>query len=197
MNSAPIKKCGGEEGTLDRIFESFLNHQHMEGMALAQSSDLLDLHQLGGPPAQRYVASFGCQGLIRTEQGEIVLADRFEVGIYFHPGYTEHTHTAHVLTWLGPRNVWHPNISDKAPFICIGDVEPGTPLVELIYRIFDVVSYHNVVMTESKALNEAACVWARSHQEMFPTDPRPLKRRTGTIRASRVTQAASEERSSR
>jgi hypothetical protein len=32
-------------------------------------------------------------------------------------------------------------------------------------------------MREDDALNKAACAWAREHQDRFPVDRRPLRRR--------------------
>lgn len=72
--------------------------------------------------------------------------------------------------------MWHPNI--RAPFVCIGPVVPGTGLVDLVHRLFDVITFKNVTMREDNALNKEACLWARRHIDLFPVDRRPLKRRT-------------------
>ena len=53
---------------------------------------------------------------------------------------------------------------------------PGTSLVEIIYQIFEILTY--VKVNTKDPLNKDACSWAREHQSEFPIDRRPLKRRT-------------------
>jgi hypothetical protein len=161
----------------DLVLEGFLARQREAGSALAQESDLLDLVPLDGPPTQRYRAKFSCRGLIRSPDGEIREADHFEVGIWFPADYLRRVEPLEVLTWLGPRQIHHPNISDRVPLICVGRFGPGTALVDLLYMCFEVITYQKVTMREDDALNHDACVWARQHQHLFPVDRRPLKRR--------------------
>jgi ubiquitin-protein ligase len=161
----------------DKIFEAFLRRQYEQGMALARDSDLLELIALDGPPPQHYVARFRCKGLVRTDADDIVEAERFEVGIWFPDDYLCEAEPLKVLTWFGPRRVFHPNISDRAPVICVGRLAPGTPLVDILYQCFEIISYGKVTMREDDALNKEACAWARRNQHRFPIDSRPLKRR--------------------
>jgi ubiquitin-protein ligase len=72
------------------------------------------------------------------------------------------------------QNVWHPNI--RAQYICIGRLTPGTALVDILYQIFEVLTYTK--WNTADGMNRAACAWAREHQAEFPIDRRPLKRRT-------------------
>jgi hypothetical protein len=160
---------------MDRIFDSFLRRQWEEGRALADESDLVSLAAAGSPP-DRYVLDLRCTGLVEASPNEVVEANHCSVGIWFPPTYLRIADSFRVLTWLAPRNVFHPNVSPTDPFICIGDIAPGTELVELIYRIFDVVTWRNVTVNEGNALNAAACQWARQHPDRYPVDRRPLKR---------------------
>ena len=175
----------------DNIFESFLERQQKEGMALAAESDLLELIPMfafdDGPP-QYYLARFHCKGLVRSFDGEIVEADRFEVMISFPSDYLRRADPFEVLSWMGPREVFHPNISAKAPVICIGRLAPGTPLVDIIYQCFEIITYNKVTMREDDALNREACVWARANQQRFPVDSRPLKRRALDIQIEAMEQ---------
>ncbi len=164
--------------THDSVRDAFLLRQHEEGMALAQVSDILRLTPVDGAPPERYVAEFLCQGLVRSPEGDVSEADRFAVGIWFPSDYLRQAEPWQILTWLGPRRVFHPNISDVAPYICVGRLFPGTALVDLLYQCFEIITYKKVTMREDDALNRAACTWARDHQHRFPIDPRPLKRRT-------------------
>jgi hypothetical protein len=160
----------------DKIFEAFLKRQYDEGMALARSSDLLELIPMGGDPPDRYIAQFRCKGLVSADD-EVSERDYFEVGIWFPSDYLRRADPFQVLTWLGPWNVFHPNISNGMPFICVGKLAPNTALVDILYQCFEIITYNKVTMREDDALNAQACVWARQNQGRFPIDRRPLKRR--------------------
>jgi len=163
----------------DKILEGYLRRQLEEGIALAESSDLVDLTPADdkGLP-QRFAVEFRCKGLVRRadRDDEIVEADRFAVGIRFPSDYLRRVEPMEVLTWLGPRNVWHPNI--LAPVICVGRLAPGTPLVDIVYQVFELITYNKATVREDDALNPAACQWARHNMHRFPIDRRALKRRT-------------------
>ena len=163
--------------THDTIREDFLTTQFEEGMALAQASDILKLIPMEGAPPYRYAAEFHCTGLVRDAEGDVAEATRFAVGIWFPEDYLRRAEPWQVLTWLGPRHVYHPNISARAPFICVGRLVPGTTLVDLLYQCYEIISYQKVTMREDDALNPPACSWARANQSRFPVDRRPLKRR--------------------
>ena len=170
----------------DKIFESFLARQCEEGMALAANSDLLELIPFDGPPPQHYVARFRCKGLVRSDTGAITEAERFELGIWFPDDYLRTADPFKVLTWFGPRHVFHPNISNWAPVICIGRLAPGTPLVDILYQCFEIITYNKVTMREDDALNRDACAWARRNRDRFPIDTRPLKRRTRSFNVETI-----------
>jgi hypothetical protein len=170
----------------DKIFEAFLKRQYEDGMALAKSSDLLELFPMSDEPADRYIAQFRCKGLVRSPGGDVVEADHFEVGVWFPSEYLRRADPFQVLTWLGPRNVFHPNISDTMPFICVGKLSPNTALVDILYQCFEIITYNKVTMREDDALNVEACAWARQNQHRFPIDRRPLKRRALDLQASQV-----------
>lgn len=159
----------------DRILHAFLERQYRDGMALAAASDLLDLVPIGPEPPQRYVATFTCKGLVKAPDGAIVEADRFVVGIWLPDDYLRAADPFAVLTWLGPRTIFHANVSDVAPFMCIGTLTPGTPLVDLLFRCFELITYNRVAPHD--ALNRDASAWALRNMSRFPVDRRPLKRR--------------------
>jgi hypothetical protein len=165
----------------DHILHGFLERQRDEGLALAAESDLFALLPLDGDPPQRYVVEFHCKGLVRARSGEIVEAERFAVGIWFPDDYLRSVNPFQVLTWLAPQNVWHPNISNVAPFVCVGRLAPATGLVDVIYQLFEIVTYHKVTMREDDALNKEACAWTRRNLPRFPVDTRPLKRRSADV----------------
>jgi len=166
-----MQNFGGD----DPIFERFIRRQFEEGMELAQSSDLLSLHVPPFTPPH-FVAEFRCKSLVRDSDGEIAQADHFQLGVWFPPDYLRRADPFEMLRLLTPR-VWHPNVSPDLPLICIGKLNPGGRLVDILYQVFDILTYQKYNPREDNALNKPACAWARAHQDRFPIDKRPLKRR--------------------
>ena len=163
-----------ESGAADPVFRSFMGCQLKEGLELAAASDLLSL-QLPpvGPPT--VVAEFRCTSLVCDRDGGIREANEFHAGIWFPSDYLRRANPFEMLRLFTP-HVWHPNISSEAPFLCIGRLSPGMALVDILYQIFDILTYRKYNPLEHDALNPAACAWARANQHRFPIDPRPLKR---------------------
>jgi hypothetical protein len=173
----------------DRVLNAFLRRQEEEGLTLAAESDLLRLVPSGNPP-DRYIAQFHCTGLVKREPFEIVEADRFEVGFWFSTQHLRMVNPFLTITWLGPTNIWHPNVSATEPFICIGRVAPGMGLVDMLYQVFEIITWNKVTMREDDALNPAACQWARRHLDRFPVDRRPLKRTAPQFTARELTEGS-------
>ncbi len=159
----------------DPVYQFFLKCQLEQGKELAAASDLLKLHIPALAPPN-VIAEFRCRGMVREPGGEIHEACEFHVGIWFPPDYLRRADPFQMLRVFTP-HVWHPNVSAEAPFICIGRLAPGTTLVDILYQIFDILTYNKFNPREYDALNKAACAWARAHQDRFPIDRRPLKRR--------------------
>jgi hypothetical protein len=160
----------------DKMLETFLTRQFEEGMALAASSDLVELLPVGPHPPRAYVAKFRCTGLTRDADGTVGEMNYAEVGITFPDDYLRRSDPYQILVWIGPRDVWHPNISAKAPLICLGRLGPGTRLTDIVYQLFEIITYQRY--TTHDALNHDAAAWARQHVDRLPVDRRPLKRRT-------------------
>jgi hypothetical protein len=159
----------------DPVLNGFLDEQYAAGMALADRSDLLELEPVGPKPVQLYVAHFTAKGLVRRG-GEVVEADRFDVGIHFGRNYLRWANPAEVLTLFAPADVWHPNL--RLPFVCPGWLRAGTGIVDLLHQVFDIWTFKLVTPNEFDSLNPAACSWARMNRHRFPIDPRPLCRRS-------------------
>jgi len=185
----------------DLVMEGFLREQYEKGMAFAAQSDLVELYPVIGPqdplellrrlvegrppkldydpnsgadPPDRYHVHFRCKGLVRQPGGEIVEASHFMVEVWFPPDYLRVVEPLEVVTWIGPRQVFHPNI--RPSLICMGHIAPATDLVTILYQLYEIISYHNWAAHD--ALNAEASQWARNQpQGRFPVDRRPLKRR--------------------
>lgn len=165
-----------ENNVNDPIFAHFLERQIVEGLELAAQSDLLRLHVLPqGPP--HFAAEFFCKGLVRGEDDVIREHEHWEVGIWFPPeDYLRRVNPFDVLRIFTPDS-WHPNISRELPLVCVGRLAPGTSLVDILYQIYEVLTYQKYNPRENDSLNPLACAWARENQHRFPVDRRPLKRR--------------------
>lgn len=179
----------------DPILGAFLSRQHEEGMALARASDILELVPVPASPIppMRYRAIFRCRGLVMDPVAGVVSADRFEVGIRFPPDYLRHVRPMEVLCLLAPLNVWHPNVAFLAPFICAGRLLPGTRLADILYQLFEILTWNKFALADP--LNADASQWARAPQHLhrFPTDPRPLKRRNLGLRVESPSAATPSE----
>jgi len=162
----------------DPIMPGFLEQQYVEGMALDRASDILNLVPLDEPPTvATYLARFRCTGLVHRN-GQILEHGEHLVGIHFPDEYLRHFDTARVLSWIEPDEPWHPNI--RFPFICAGAMQPGTPLVDLLYQVFEIITWQNLETREFNALNGDACKWARRNHDRLPLERVPLKRRQDT-----------------
>lgn len=157
----------------DHVLNAFLDRQKEEALQLAAESDLLELLPLDGPPPQHYIARFSCRGLVCLGGSDVSEAENFEIGIWLPDDYLRRVDPLQIITVLRPPNIWHPNVLGF--MICLGRLTPGMPLVDILYQCYDILSFHK--WSPHDGLNELACQWARSHQEKFPVDTRPLKRR--------------------
>jgi hypothetical protein len=174
----------------DLIFESWLARQRAEGMALARESALMTLVPEADASPRRYLAEFRCKTLVRSE-GIVSECEKFAVAIQFPRDYLRvPTHPGRLLGLLGPSDVFHPNV--RFPFICTGHLAPGTSLVELLFRVHEILTFQRLTPLENDALDPDACAWARREMHRFPLDRRPLKARAPQFE---VTPSTSEEHS--
>ncbi len=144
--------------------------------ALARESDILSVAAVDGAPPERVLVELRCRTLTRAGSGAIGEARRVVLGVWFPADYLRRVaRPLEILTVLEPQNLWHPNV--LPPGICIGPIDAGTSIVELIFRAYEVITYQRFTPVEHNSLNPAACAWARANLARFPVDRRPLKRR--------------------
>jgi hypothetical protein len=161
------------------VLKSFFEQQEAEAMNLAARSDLIEVAPLGDRPHRRFIVRFMCKTLVKSREG-LSEYDRVDIGIHFPLDYWQRAEAPEVVTLLGPANVFHPNVN--FPFVCPGDLSPGTPLADIIYQCYEILTFQKVTMREDDALNKDACVWARKNKSKFPVDSRPLVRRRASYR---------------
>jgi hypothetical protein len=162
---------------MDEIFRSFLERETEAALALAAQSDILDVLPMGPPPAQRFMTRFRCTGLVRDPRGHIAEASQFLIALWIPDDFLRRLNPLEIVSIVEPQNVFHPNVADGLPFMCLGHLRPGTPIVDILFQIFEVLTYQNFTCSEHNALSHAACQWTRNNLARLPLDRRPLKRR--------------------
>jgi hypothetical protein len=157
----------------DPILESFLAQQLHDAAHLTASSAITEALPLD---LQHYVLRFRCKGLVQQGSDAPRIHERFDVGIYFPASYLRLAHPPGlILQWLGPAEVFHPNIRGHA--ICLGPITPGEGLIDLAFRVFEVITFHRC--SPHDPLNADAAQWVRHHAHELPLDRRPLLRPGG------------------
>jgi hypothetical protein len=163
----------------DPIRADFLQQQFQQAMELAAQSDVLAVIPMRGHPPFQFAVEFRCKGLAKNARGEIVESTGpWGFGVNFPANYLRGGfHPAEVLAYLGPvEQPWHPNLSPHGPFVCL-EVRPAMPLTEIIYTLFEFVTW-NLFSTQDEGLNHAAAQWYRNQDPAkFPLERTSLKRR--------------------
>jgi hypothetical protein len=173
---------------MDRIFNSWLESQLIDGMALARSSDRLILLPEAETPPRNYIARFDCLTMIH-DGDESKLWRGCDVLLRFPLDYLRVVgDPGWIVSLLSPGNLYHPNV--RPPFMCIGRIPPGTSLCELIVQVHEVVTYQKFTPREDDALNRDACAWARTNMQRFPLDARPLRRQVADFEVRSIAQGA-------
>ena len=176
-------------GNFDRVYEAFIEGQTCAAQTLNQASDIVCITTKKLNWGHLYRVKFLCKGLVNDGR-EIREHNQFELGVHFPEHYLRRCKPAEIVCWFGPANIWHPNI--KPPFLCLGRVAPGTQIIDIVNRAYEIISYQKVTMVESNALNREACAWARANSDRFPIDKRPLRRRTIEVTMEEIRKEVSE-----
>lgn len=160
----------------DSVFNNFLRKQHEKAMELAAASAILRLAVEDATPPRRYIARFTCRSVIKTQGSEPrEVESQFDFGIRLPDDYLRSPEPNHVVTVFRPWSIFHPNVA--GPFICLGRLTAGTSVDDVLYQIYEIITYQE--WNANDALNRDAAEWARANQDRFPIDRRPLKWKEG------------------
>jgi hypothetical protein len=157
----------------NKVREAFLRAQLEAAKELTERSDIVEVTPLEGDPPERYIADFRCKSYARSGDS-VHLVDRVLVGIQLPENYLHVFEPQRVIAVLAPLNLWHPNV--RGPLLCPGFLIPGTPLVDLVTQVYEVLTAHRITLAEQRALHPEVCSWARANRSSFPTERRPLRR---------------------
>lgn len=160
----------------DIIYDAFLQKQFEAALAFAAESDRVSILPGHGTPPCVYQVHYDARCLIRDPRGQVRVHDGFGVRICMPEDYLRRVEPFRIVQWMYPRNVFACNVRGEAFAICVGRLEPGEELIDLIYQCHAIGTWNKLTMSETDALNHDACVWARRHPHRYPVDNRPLKR---------------------
>lgn len=156
----------------DPIYQSFLDAQFKAARQLAEQSDIVEIMPLPPFPSERYLLRFKCACLHGDSAMSLSNGDQVLVGIAFPSDYLRNIDGGEVVTLLDPPDLFHPNV--KAPFICVGDLSPGTGLIDLAHQVYEIITFQK--RNTVHGLNPVAIEWTRNHLGRLPLDARPLRR---------------------
>jgi hypothetical protein len=167
------------DGQVETLLLRHLVHQRETSLAFADGCENLELEPLA---LNRYRASFMCETLLETAERVRKRPTKVVTEIWFPRTYLRRVDSMQIISVLEPLNIFLPNV--RPPAICIGKLNPGAPLVEIISRVWEVLAGQNVMPNEFDALNAAACSWIRNNPECLPLDPRSLKGAASPVSSS-------------
>ena len=160
---------------MDSVFRLFLENTHAEATEFAARSDVLKIVPVGEFPPSTYACNFHVQYLERLSGGTVEIhPGPVRCVIHFPSDYlfsTDPKFYMRVASVITP-NFVHPNV--VRGIVCLGGgFAAGTPISELIWLLFQIVSYRNCTLDERNAMNAEACRLIRSCPEMLAKLGRP------------------------
>lgn len=151
---------------------------------VAARSDLIKFESFPlrpGWPAERYVVTFTCKGIIGVDRkGKPKFGRRHKVEIYLHNQYPQRWPG---MKWLTP--IWHPNIHHANGSVCVDAAwwTASRSLDRLIVMLGEMIQYRNFHDDPTKPpfpWDAEAARWSRGyralHPNAFPVDRQELMR---------------------
>jgi hypothetical protein len=167
---------------LTPIREARLRSDYEKVKRLAERSPLLLIRATRGDPPESYLLHYQCRTLVRLPDGQFGETGEHLVEVHLPPQYPRLE--APLVVHRAPEGVCHPNIKFEEPrIVCAGDFLPEQSLDLVCWRIFNILAGNNFTMDERHSLNHDAAAFYRGHQELFPTERRPLLGRPEEVKA--------------
>lgn len=137
-----------------------LTSDYQRVLAVYQKHPLIRLTNIEGNPPERYLFDFHVQGLIKQDDGRILMRNHHRGEVFLPLDYPRRPPFCRMTT-----PVFHPNIDPKK--ICIGDHwSAGESLVHLVARIAQMICFQSYNV--KSPLNAEAAVWAEKHTGDLP-----------------------------
>ena len=74
--------------------------------------------------------------------------------------------------------------------MCLGTIAPGTSLCEVLFQVYEIMTFQKLTPNEFDALNKDACAWARNNMQLFPLTTAALRNRPVTFEISEIAEGA-------
>ena len=160
---------------MDDVFRLFLENTHAEALEFAARSDVLQIRPEKSDPPYIYYCEFQASflgrlpdGTVGIQPGPVRCLIRFPSDYLLSLEPRLYMRVASVLT----PNFVHPNVFGGV--VCLGDgFGPGTPISEVIWLLFQIVSYRNCTLDERNAMNAEACRLLRASPGLLGRLERP------------------------
>jgi hypothetical protein len=186
----------------DKVLTRFLQNSFWKATKLLAESDVLSIIDLEGDPPFLFLLGFNnISHLIKDPEREEVVSLMSPVfaNIFFPPDYLRSVDPALYLKMVAipDQGFFHPNVKLPHGWVCLGhDFLPGTDLSDLIFHLYDIITYRNVTVDERDALNPEACRYLRQNPEVIAglKNP-PLRRRKLNVQV-KVEKISNEEEQS-
>ena len=130
-------------------------------------SSLIRVKSVVGNPPEAYHIEYNVKGLVRGDNGNLVVRKQHIVEIRLTRDYPRQSPVCRMLT-----PIFHPNI--EPAMICVGDHwTAGERLVDLIVRIGEMITYqaYNI----KSPLDGEAAMWAETNRVHLPIDKSHLQ----------------------
>lgn len=178
---------------LNSELEEFLRTQYALLEQLCNDSDIVKIVKAPARTGQsrRFQIFFRAKGMVRESDGRVHTADLAVIEVAIPEDYLVNFEGLRCITLCEPQNIFVPNAN--GPFLCTGHLAPGTPLVDLVYQLYEIYIGYNKNVNEADALNWDACQFARQNPHLYPTDRRPLKRRRVQVQINSGTEGKSHD----
>jgi hypothetical protein len=160
---------------VDRIFRTFLENTAADAAELQKRSDVVALDPLPPQPPSRYSCAFRVPYLRRQPSGIVEIVEGPVLcGISFPDDYLRSADPSLYVKLASVLNsgFLHPNVLLGS--VCLGSrFAPGTPIGELVWELFEIVTYRNCTVDERNALNPEACRLLREYPALLDRLERP------------------------
>jgi hypothetical protein len=163
----------------DKILASFLQNSFADAKQLESESGVFSIcESLGSPPSRFLLRFSGLDHLVQDPaDGRVHVSQQpVLVGVNFPPDYLRRIDEnlyLKVVCLLNP-DFFHPNVKSPLGWICLGHAfMPGTTLSDLVYHLYDIVTYQNMTVDEQDAFNADACRYLRQYPETVAKLQRP------------------------
>ncbi len=157
----------------DKVFCRFLQNSFRRAKQLAEKSEVLSIIDQEGDPPFLFLLEFNnITHLIKDPEsgGVVPFTSPVFANVFFPPDYLRSVDPALYLKMVTIPNqgFFHPNVKLPHGWVCLGhEYLPSTDLSDLIFHVYDIITYQNMTVDERDALNPEACRYLRRNPDII------------------------------